>query len=250
MTSYTLKSSVKSTCKKSMKNKNGMDYNNIISRTKKFTLLFRKQITVGKSDAVPQIYKNKYLPDTIPVKPYDNKDYSWYKYTIVPAGSTFLFRSMNRIDRIDNTRKAIWLDYSESLGSPSFERNDVNLSRGVYNGIVNRFGEWLNTIVILKDMKILHFPVDYENTGKNDIHSYTSELESIVRSTCVNDPDIYDPYGICIDGYTLDFLWRSPGNEESLPLPGIEYYLKGYRELCILLSKNKKNIRLISSIKK
>lgn len=185
----------------------------------------------------------------------NDENYTWFKYTTIPAGTFFRFRSHEKIKALKRKsekeaelgRGALWVDYTESLGKPSFEAPNARVDPTVAKGMSNRFGEWLNIIRTLKPLKILHFPVDYRYTNKGNKFSFTSEFEKLISILCASDDsNVYDPENICVDGYTLDFLYRSMESQKP-PFDNAPFLLEGFRELAILNPQPGVNIELVSS---
>ena len=209
--------------------------------------------------------------DNVPVQYRDNGKYNAIKYTVVPAGTRFRFRSIRQLDFLLD--RPIWADYSQMLGKPSFLDEDEDYSKGMQH----YFGPYMNTIELLKDLTILHMPVNYgritapnitRNTTrrlkyKNRITrnmNITADIESFVRVLCVpGHRKRFETFGkrfknfptaICRDGYTMDFFYRLSGpaaeqfrkiREKLLPK------MAGWREICIT-NVSPKTVRLVESV--
>ncbi len=184
----------------------------------------------------------------------NNGDYSWYKYTILPTGTRLYFRSKNKITVLQNRSRdlqnkwlGMWLNYSTVTGKPSYIIENKRTDSKILQGMIKKFGPYLNLVETTQPLKILHFPVDYTKTKSTDLHSYTSEIEPVIRAICADRPDFFNTNNICVDGYTLDFLYRSENAKEALT--DIGKNVKGFREICLLGTGGKEpKIKLISSV--
>jgi hypothetical protein len=183
----------------------------------------------------------------------NNGNYTWYKYTIIPAGTIFHFRSKQKLTALEERTKeskkgrgAMWVDYTETLGKPSFQVENPGTNAKIPRAMAKHFGPWLNTIRTLKPLTILHFPVDYTHIRPENIHSYTSEFERVISRICADLSEEFDPNAICADGYTLDFLHRTVEFEKP-PFNNVDYLIENFRELAILNPKPGETVEFISS---
>ena len=157
----------------------------------------------------------------------DDLDYTFPKFTIIPAGTIFYRRHktdsfVHGHTKSESHTSNIWLDYSGTFSSKhlSFLKNtNASLTKEYVNLAKTEFGPYLMKFQVNKNLLIFHYP------------SYvTSVHESWARYFC------YQQFGFCgegIDGYTLDFLKFNPNKGyRNLPI------LEGFRELCIYDNKN------------
>ncbi len=219
-------------------------------------------------------YLNALDVEHIPVYEEDDGNYDIIKYTIIPKGTRFRFRSRKELHWLDN--RPIWADYSESTGSLSF----LNQERNAAIGMQHYFGAWVNTIELRKDMTILHMPINYSrvtapllnrnNTTKRIRRNtstkrnrrslnVTADMEMMVRSLCIPSwrkrsiyKDSLNKYNatICRDGYTMDFLYHLTDRPNS-KFHGLRERLlstmEGRREIC-LINVTPKTVKLIGSV--
>lgn len=162
--------------------------------------------------------------------------YTNYKYTILKQGAEFQFRSTYPMQKGMIERRPMWLEYRRSNDEPSFLLGQ-DIPYGMWGCMLVRFGSYINTIRILKPMKILHFPVFYDSP--EDMNSIDAIYEGYVREMCITKK-----YEVCADGYTLDFMFKP---DETCP-PFRSYTpIQGRRELCILRPVEGENIEFVSS---
>jgi len=219
-------------------------------------------------------YLNTIGTESIPVYEHDDGNYDTIKYTIIPKGTQFRFRSRQQLHWLDN--RPIWADYSETTGSPSFLNQEKNASLGMQY----YFGYWVNTVELRKDMTILHMPINYSritvpllnrnnntkrirrnNTTKRIRRNInvTADMELMVRSLCIPNwrkRSIYknalNKYNstICRDGYTMDFLYHLTDKPNS-KFHGVRERLlssmEGRREIC-LVNVTPKTVKLVDSV--
>lgn len=166
------------------------------------------------------------------VEDFNNGNYDHLKKTIIPEGAVFQFRSKTPINEIQP--KAMWLDYSASLGKPSFLLKSENprlLDPSIPKSMEKDFGQYVNTVVVIKPLEILHFPVRYDSQNESEevnTNIYSAYYETIINQMCVGKQKWrdYNYSKACGDGYTLDFLFRKMR-------PPYANWVPGFRELCI-----------------
>lgn len=218
-------------------------------------------------------YMNSVDPAEIPIKDRDDGNYDRIKYTVIPAGTQFRFRSKDKVRRLQS--RPIWADYSHTLGKESFLDEDEDYSKGMEY----YFGEWMNTIELLQDMTIIHMPVNYDritaprlnrrNTRKNPNNStkrirrnlnVTAEMEAFVRLLCIHTkrerapPEIgarFRNYSetFCRDGYTMDFFYRiaGPAAKKFKEIrEKLFHKMAGFREIC-LTNVTPETVKLVKS---
>jgi hypothetical protein len=201
-----------------------------------------------------QVYKNleTYLQNNtkwtdIHTHDQNNTDYSSFKYTYLQPGQIFAFRSKDQLYRLQfGPTKYTWVDYTAGMGKPSFltappANATDETSRQLqilHKKMADYFGQYLNFIRILKPIKIIHFPVNYEMNTLGPT-SFTSNKEGLVKYRCVDKQN-----NRCADGYTLDFLWRI-ATERTGFLKGIN--LQGFREMAIRMNDPSK-VEFIGSV--
>jgi hypothetical protein len=177
----------------------------------------------------------------------NDEEYSTFKYSILQPGQIFAFRSKHFMYSLSyDPTKYTWVDYTAGIGKQSFltappaEATDETSHQLqiVHKKMADYFGQYLNFIRILKPIKIIHFPVNYE-TNTLGPTSFTSNKEGIVKYLCVDKQSKR-----CADGYTLDFLWRV-ATERTGFLKGIN--LQGFREMAIRMNDPSK-VELIGSV--
>jgi hypothetical protein len=151
------------------------------------------------------------------------------------------------------------------------------------------FGRYMNTIELLHDMTIIHFPVNYNlvtapnvsryvnknnnrtrrliNRNKRTLRierplDFTAEMEGIVRALCVKKTrekykktaELLKNHNVslCRDGYTLDFFYRFAG-ADAKKFKEIQNRLwskmAGWREIC-LTNVTPRTVRLVESVYK
>ena len=201
-----------------------------------------------------QVYENlkTYLQNNTKwtnVQTYDKNDgdYSTFKYSYLQPGQIFAFRSKYPIHYLQfGPTKYTWVDYTAGVGKqpfltapPANATDDISRQlQIVHTKMAQYFGTYLNFIRILKPMKIIHFPVNYE-TNTLGPGSYTSNKEGVVKGACVKKQS-----DRCADGYTLDFLWRISTERVGL-LKGVN--LQGFREMALRMNDPTK-VELIGSV--
>lgn len=201
-----------------------------------------------------QVYENikTYLKNNTQwtnVQTYDQNDgdYSTFKYSILQPGQIFAFRSKYHLYRLDfGPTKYTWVDYTAGIGKlPFLTAPPANATdetsrqlQIVHTKMAQYFGTYLNFIRILKPMKIIHFPVNYE-TNTLGPGSYSANKEGLVKAACIKKQSER-----CADGYTLDFLWRISTERVGL-LKGVN--LQGFREMALRMNDPSK-VELIGSV--
>lgn len=163
---------------------------------------------------------------------FNNGNYDHLKKTMIPEGTVFQFRSKWPINEIQP--KAMWLDYSASLGKPSFLLKSENASKldpSIPKSMEKDFGPYVNTVVVIKPLEIVHFPVRYDSQNESqevNTNIYSAYYETIIKQMCVEKQKWrdYNYSKACGDGYTLDFLFRKMR-------PPYANWVPGFRELCI-----------------
>jgi hypothetical protein len=166
----------------------------------------------------------------------NNGTYSSYKYTILQPGTLLQFRSREAYSKSMIQRRPMWLEYRRNKEEPSFLMGE-NIPYGMWGRLLVIFGPYINTIRIVKPLRILHFPVLYNEA--TDLNSIESIYEGYVRELCVTEKN-----KICADGYTLDFLFKP--NTNWPPLRGYEP-IEGKREICILDPIENETIEFVES---
>jgi hypothetical protein len=157
----------------------------------------------------------------------DDYNYNHIKFTIIPKGTMFYRRQT--VPTFNNTRpNPVWLDYTGTMATTPFsfltDTNEI-YTQEYLDKVKRHFGDNLLILRPKKDLLIINFP-----------YYVTSYIECFIRRICVDFE-----FETCVDGYTMDLLQFNP-NKIFKPLPS----LTGFRELCVLDSRNLEFVALVT----
>jgi hypothetical protein len=185
--------------------------------------LYEFEGKLKKSLGIDSLYSEESLDEFY--REEDDGNYETIKWTRIPINTLLLHRQPG-LNWRRNT--ALWCDYTgritENDGKLSII-HDSFLSRPFFNNpIFHKLGKDLTMFRVLKELNIIHFPVNY-NFDTTDLN-VPAASENYIRKICD-----YDKATICLNGYTMDFLTFY--NFSNLP-SGYGTFFPGYREICIL----------------
>lgn len=185
----------------------------------------RANLQRAKNAKTNSLRRNLQAIQNRPAEVSNNAIYTTLKKTTIPVGTRFFFRSHKNLTEVED--RPLWVDYTASLGMPSFlllPKQESLLTPLAANKIIGTFGSYLNEVEVIRPLEVVHLPVDYVSKEASEAEgSYSSSAEDIVEKVYSEKP------GAFADGYTIDFFFKEMGGTfQSLS------WLQGYRRLIIL----------------